>query len=206
MLDRGYVYAIAHVRGGSFLGYDWYEQGRMEKKMNTFKDFICCAEYFKKSGLIDPNKIVIEGRSAGGLLIGTSIALRPDLFWIGIPGVPFVDVLNTMSDSTIPLTKEEWTQWGNPNEKEWFDTIIQYCPYSNVKTNYYPHMYCTAGLHDPRVPYWEILKFVAKIREYKTDLNIQIIRVETSQGHFGGSSRYKSIEELAEKYAFILTR
>lgn len=206
LLDRGYVYAIAHVRGGSFMGYDWYEQGKMEKKMNTFKDFIHCVEYFKESGLIDPNKIVIEGRSAGGLLIGASIALRPDLFWIGIPGVPFVDVLNTMSDSTIPLTKEEWTQWGNPNEKEWFATIIQYCPYSNIKTNYYPHMYCTAGLHDPRVPYWEILKLVAKIREYKTDSNTQVIRIETSQGHFGGSSRYKSIKELAEKYAFILTR
>jgi len=206
ILDRGWVYAIAHVRGGSFLGYDWYEEGRMEKKMNTFKDFIKCAEYFKESGLIDPNKIVIEGRSAGGLLIGASIALRPDLYWIGIPGVPFVDVLNTMSDSTIPLTKEEWTQWGNPNELEWFNVMKEYCPYSNIKTNSYPHMYCTAGLHDPRVPYWEILKLVAKIREFKTDSNTQVIRVETTQGHFGGSSRYKSIEELAEKYAFILTR
>jgi oligopeptidase B len=206
LIDRGYVYAIAHVRGGSFLGYDWYEQGRMEKKMNTFKDFIKCAEYFKESGLIDPNQIVIEGRSAGGLLIGVSIALRPDLFSIAIPGVPFVDVLNTMSDSTIPLTKEEWTQWGNPNEKEWFDIMKEYCPYTNIKTNSYPHMYCTAGLHDPRVPYWEILKLVAKIREYKTDSNVQIIRIETTQGHFGGSSRYKSIEELAEKYAFIFTR
>lgn len=206
LLNRGYVYAIAHVRGGSFLGYDWYEQGKMEKKINTFKDFIRCAEYFKESGLIDPNKIVIEGRSAGGLLIGGSIVLRPDLFWIGIPGVPFVDVLNTMSDSTIPLTKEEWTQWGNPNEKEWFDIMKEYCPYTNIKTNSYPHMYCTSGLHDPRVPYWEILKLVAKIRKYKTDSNTQVIRIETTQGHFGGSSRYRSIKEMAEKYAFILTR
>ena len=206
LLDRGYVYAIAHVRGGAFLGYDWYEDGRMEKKMNTFKDFICCAEYFRDSGMIDPNKIVIEGRSAGGLLIGASVALRPDLYWIAIPGVPFVDVLNTMSDSTIPLTIEEWTQWGNPNELEWFNIMREYCPYSNIKSNSYPHMYCTAGLHDPRVPYWEILKLVAKIRENKTDSNIQVIRVETTQGHFGGSSRYKSIEELAEKYTFILTR
>lgn len=206
LLDRGYIYAIAHVRGGAFLGYDWYEDGRMEKKINTFKDFIRCAEYFRDSGMIDPNKIVIEGRSAGGLLIGASITMRPDLFWIGIPGVPFVDVLNTMSDSTIPLTTEEWTQWGNPNEKYWFDIISQYCPYYNVKINSYPHMYCTAGLHDPRVPYWEILKLVAKIRELKTDSNTQVIRVETTQGHFGGSSRYKSIEELAEKYAFIFTR
>jgi oligopeptidase B len=206
LLDRGYVYAIAHVRGGGFLGYDWYESGKMEKKSNTFNDFIKCAEYFAQSGLIDPNKIVIEGRSAGGLLIGSCIVARPDLFWIGIPGVPFVDVLNTMGDSTIPLTKEEWTQWGNPNESKWFEYMRQYCPYTNVKINNYPHMYCTAGLHDPRVPYWEIIKLIAKIREFKTDSNIQVIRVETTQGHFGGSSRYKSIEELAEKYAFIFTR
>lgn len=206
LLDRGFVYAIAHVRGGGFLGYDWYEDGRMDRKLNTFNDFIKCAEYFKESGLVDPNKIVIEGRSAGGLLIGSSLTMRPDLFWIGIPGVPFVDVLNTMSDSSIPLTKEEWTQWGNPNELEFFKYMSRYCPYTNVKTNYFPHMYCTAGLHDPRVPYWEILKLVAKIREFKTDSNIQVIRVETTQGHFGGSSRYKSIEELAEKYAFIFTR
>jgi oligopeptidase B len=206
LLDRGYIYAIAHVRGGSFLGYNWYEDGKMEKKINTFKDFIRCAEYFRDSGMIDPNKIIIEGRSAGGLLIGAAITMRPDLFWIGIPGVPFVDVLNTMSDSTIPLTLDEWTQWGNPNEQDAFNTISKYCPYFNVKTNSYPHMYCTAGLHDPRVPYWEILKLVAKIREFKTDSNTQVIRVETSQGHFGGSSRYKSIEELAEKYAFIFTR
>jgi oligopeptidase B len=206
LLDRGFVYAIAHVRGGAFLGYDWYEDGRMEKKINTFKDFIKCAEYFKESGMINPNKIVIEGRSAGGLLIGASLTMRPDLFWIGIPGVPFVDVLNTMSDSTIPLTTEEWTQWGNPNELEWFNIIKQYCPYSNVKINSYPHMYCTGGLHDPRVPYWEILKLVAKIREHNTNSNIQVIRIETLQGHFGGSSRYKSIEELAEKFTFVLTR
>ena len=206
LIDRGYVYAIAHVRGGSFLGYDWYKDGTMSKKINTFRDFIRCAEFFKESGLIDPNKIVIEGRSAGGLLVGASITLRPDLFWTAILGVPFVDVLNTMSDSTIPLTAEEWTQWGNPNEQEWFDIMKEYCPYTNVKSTSYPHMYSTAGLHDPRVPYWEILKLTAKIREFKTDTNTQVVRVETTHGHFGGSSRYKSCEEVAEKYAFILTR
>ena len=206
LLDRGYVYAIAHVRGGGFLGYDWYEDGKMDKKLNTFNDFIKCSEYFSQSGLIDSKKIIIEGRSAGGLLIGSCLTMRPDLYWIGIPGVPFVDVLNTMSDSTIPLTKEEWTQWGNPNELKWFEYMKQYCPYTNVKTVSYPHMYCTSGLHDPRVPYWEIIKLVAKIREYKTDSNDQVIRIETTQGHFGGSSRYKSIEELSEKYAFVLTR
>lgn len=206
LLDRGYIYAIMHVRGGGFLGYDWYEDGRMYKKINTFLDVIKCTEYFKSSNYVDSNKIVIEGRSAGGLLVGASITMRPDLFWIGIPGVPFVDVLNTMSDSSIPLTKEEWTQWGNPNETDGYSYIKQYCPYTNVRNTSYPHMYCTAGLHDPRVPYWEIIKLVAKIREHKTDANYQVLRIETTQGHFGGSSRYKSIEELAEKYAFIFTR
>lgn len=206
ILDRGFVYAIAHIRGGSFLGYEWYLQGKMYNKMNTFNDFIRVAEFLGENKYCNPKKIVSEGRSAGGLLIGATTVLRPDLWWITIPGVPFVDVLNTMSDSSIPLTTEEWTQWGNPNEKEGYEYIKQYCPYYNIKTNNYPHMYCTAGLHDPRVPYWEILKVISKIREYKTDMNLQVIRVETEQGHFGGSSRYKSLEETAEKYAFILTR
>jgi len=207
MLNAGFVYAIAHVRGGSFLGYDWYLDGKMLNKMNTFKDFIRCAEYLgdKNTGICDSKKIVIEGRSAGGLLIGAVTTMRPELFWISIPGVPFVDVMNTMSDSTIPLTTEEWTQWGNPNESEGYHNLIKYCPYSNIKSKYYPHMYCTAGLHDNRVPYWEIMKLIAKIREYKKDENIQMIRIETQQGHFGGSSRYKSIDELSEKYAFILS-
>ena len=203
LLDRGFVYAIAHIRGGSFLGYDWYMQGKMEHKMNTFNDFIKCAQYFKNKN--ENSKIIIEGRSAGGLLVGACTVLQPDLFWMAIPGVPFVDVLNTMSDSTIPLTIEEWTQWGNPNEKESFDYMNKYCPYTNIKNTSYPHMYCTAGLHDPRVPYWEILKLLSKIREYKTDKNIQVIRIETQQGHFGGSSRYKSIDQLSEKYAFIFS-
>ncbi len=207
LLNAGFVYAIAHVRGGAFLGYDWYLGGKMFKKMNTFTDFITCAEYLgnNTSGVCDPRKIAIEGRSAGGLLIGAVTVMRPDLFWISIPGVPFVDVMNTMSDSTIPLTTEEWTQWGNSNEVDGYHNLLQYCPYSNIKANYYPHMYCTAGLYDTRVPYWEIMKFIAKLREYKKDNNIQIIRIETKQGHFGGSSRYKSIEELSEKYAFVLS-
>jgi len=208
LLDAGYIYVIAHIRGGSFLGYNWYLDGKMSNKINTFKDFIRCAEYLgdESNKYCDPKKIVIEGRSAGGLLIGAVTVMRPDLFWIAIPGVPFVDVMNTMSDSKIPLTTEEWTQWGNPNEQEGYDNIREYCPYTNVKGNHYPNMYCTAGLHDPRVPYWEIIKLIAKIREYKKDNNIQMIRIETEQGHFGGSSRYKSIEELSEKYAFILSR
>jgi oligopeptidase B len=203
LLDRGYIYAIAHVRGGSFLGYDWYLQGKMFNKMNTFSDFIKCAEYMIEEKYTSKKNIVTEGRSAGGLLIGATVTMRPDLFKTVIPGVPFIDVINTMSDSKIPLTIEEWTQWGNPNEEKDYEYMKQYCPYTNIKKCDYPNMYLTCGLHDPRVPYWEPLKFLAKIREYKTDSNIQVIRVETEQGHFGGSSRYKFIDELSELYTFI---
>jgi len=206
LLNRGWIYAIAHVRGGSFLGTKWYEDGKMNTKMNTFNDFISCAEYLVEKKYCDKNNITTEGRSAGGLLVGASMALKPELFKTVVAGVPFVDALNTMCDSTIPLTVEEWTQWGNPNMKEHYDYISQYCPYSNIKQTSYPNMYLTAGLHDPRVQYWEPLKLLAKIRECKTDGNTQIIKVEMIQGHFGGSSRYKHIEELADKYAFILTR
>lgn len=206
LLDRGYIYAIAHVRGGSFLGYDWYLQGKMKTKMNTFDDFISCAEFMINNKYTSIKNIVIEGRSAGGLLVGASVTMRPDLFKTVIPGVPFIDVLNTMSDSKIPLTVEEWTQWGNPNEKEDYEYMKKYCPYTNIKKSEYPNMYLTGGLHDPRVPYWEPLKFLSKIRENKTDNNVQVIRMETEQGHFGGSSRYKFIEELSELYTFVFTR
>ncbi len=206
LLNRGWIYAIAHVRGGSFLGTEWYEDGKMKTKMNTFNDFISCAEFLAENKYCDKNNITIEGRSAGGLLVGASMVLKPELFKNVVAGVPFVDVLNTMCDSTIPLTVEEWTQWGNPNIKEDYDYISQYCPYYNIKNTNYPNMYITAGLHDPRVQYWEPLKLLAKIREYKTDNNTQIIKIETTQGHFGGSSRYKHIEELAHKYTFLLTR
>ena len=204
LLDRGYVYAIAHVRGGAFLGYDWYLDGKMFNKINTFNDFIKCAEYMIEEKYTSKKNIVTEGRSAGGLLIGATVTMRPDLFKTVIPGVPFIDIINTMADSQIPLTIEEWTQWGNPNEEEDYKYMKQYCPYTNIKNNDYPNMYLTCGLHDPRVPYWEPLKFLAKIREYKTDSNIQVIRIETQQGHFGGSSRYKFIDELSELYTFIL--
>ena len=206
LVDRGYIYAIAHVRGGAFLGYDWYLQGKMYNKLNTFNDFTKCAEYFISESYTSIKNIVIEGRSAGGLLVGASVTMKPELFKTVILGVPFIDVLNTMSDSTIPLTIEEWTQWGNPNEEKDYLYMKKYCPYTNIKKTDYPNMYLSGGLHDPRVPYWEPLKFLAKIREYKTDTNTQIIRMETSQGHFGGSSRYKFIDELAEKYVFIFTR
>jgi oligopeptidase B len=206
LLDRGWIYAIAHVRGGSFLGTSWYEDGKLKNKMNTFTDFISSIEYLTGSGYGDKHQVSIEGRSAGGLLVGACTVLRPDLFKGVVAGVPFVDVLNTMSDPTIPLTVEEWTQWGNPLIEEYYEYINAYCPYYNIKNANYPNMYITAGLHDPRVQYWEPLKWVAKIREHNLLIkNIQIIKVEMVQGHFGGSSRYKHMNETAEKYAFLLT-
>jgi oligopeptidase B len=201
LLDRGWVYAIAHVRGGGFLGYEWYQDGKLANKMNTFRDFISVAEYLKNHDYC--REISISGRSAGGLLVGASVVLRPDLFKNVIADVPFVDVLNTMSDSTIPLTKEEWTQWGNPNVEEDFHRISEYCPYTNVKFAHYPNIYFTAGLNDPRVPYWEALKLLVKIREYKLDENVQLIKMIT-EGHFGSSSRYKALEERAKEYTFLL--
>lgn len=204
LLNRGYVYAIAHVRGGAFLGYNWYLDGKMYNKMNTFKDFIACSEGLPKIGYGDSDLITIDGRSAGGLLVGASMTMRPDLYKNVIMGVPFVDVLNTMCDSTIPLTVEEWTQWGNPNMKEDYEYIKQYCPYTNIKEAIYPNIYITAGLYDPRVQYWEPLKFINKLKGYKKDNNIQIIKIGMEQGHFGGSNRYKYLEEEAERQTFIL--
>ncbi len=202
LLERGWAYAIAHVRGSSFVNYSWYEDGRLHNKLNTFNDFITVAEYLKSNNYC--SDITIEGRSAGGLLVGASMVMRPDLFKNVIAGVPFVDVMNTMCDSTIPLTVEEWTQWGNPNIKSDFDYMIQYCPYSNIKSTDYPNMFITCGLWDPRVQYWEPHKFIAKLREFKTDSNTQIIKTNVNQGHFGGSSRYKYLKEVADKYVFIL--
>lgn len=209
LLNRGWVYAIAHVRGGSFLGYDWYLQGKGMKKLNTFNDFISCAEHLIKNGFSLPKSITCEGRSAGGLLVGASMVLRPDLFSNVIMGVPFLDVLNTMCDSSIPLTVEEWTQWGNPNIKTDYDYMSLYCPYTNLKPGIkYPNIFATGGLHDPRVQYWEPLKFISKLRAGKapTDTSIQNLKIEMTQGHFGGSDRYKHLKETAEKYTWILTR
>jgi len=209
ILDRGWVYAIAHVRGGSFLGYDWYLQGKGQNKLNTFTDFILCAEHLINSGYAQPNAITCSGRSAGGLLVGASSVLRPELFANVIMGVPFVDVLNTMCDSSIPLSVEEWTQWGNPNIKSDYDYMSQYCPYANLRPGVcYPNIFATAGLHDLRVQYWEPLKFIAKLRSLKdpSDKSVQNLRIEMTQGHFGGSDRYKHLKETAEQYTWLLSR
>ena len=205
LLNRGWIYAIGHVRGGSFLGYDWYENGKLKNKLNTFTDFIACAEYLINIKYAHPDLITIDGRSAGGLLVGASMTMKPELFKNVIMGVPFVDVLNTMCDSTIPLTVEEWSQWGNPNIADDYNYMKLYCPYTNLKETNYPNIYITTGLYDPRVQYWEPLKFITKLRGLKTDSNIQLIKINTEQGHFGGSDRYKYLEECAEQYTFILT-
>lgn len=205
LLNRGYVYAIAHVRGGSFLGYKWYEDGKLKNKINSFTDFIACTQHLINKLYANPKSITIDGRSAGGLLVGAVMTMKPDLYKNVIMGVPFVDVLNTMSDSSIPLTVEEWSQWGNPNIKEYYDYMSLYCPYTNLKKTNYPNVYIMTGLYDPRVQYWEPLKFISKLRELKTDNNTQLIKINTQQGHFGGSDRYKHLEEYAEQYTFILS-
>lgn len=204
LLNRGFVYVIAHVRGGSFLGYEWYEDGKMKKKMNTFLDFISCAEHLINNNYTNQRGITTEGRSAGGLLVGSTLVLRPELFRTVIAGVPFVDVLNTMCDPSIPLTTQEWEQWGNPNQKEYYDYMKQYCPYTNIKENEYPNVLALAGLNDPRVAYWEPAKFVAKLRHHNKSKSLILLKTEMSQGHFGGMDRYKYIKELAFTYSYVL--
>ena len=204
LLDRGFVYAIGHVRGGSFLGYEWYENGKMGKKINTFLDFISCAEYLIENKYTYKKGITIEGRSAGGLLVGACTVMRPDLFKTVVAGVPFVDVMITMSDPSIPLTTQEWEQWGNPNKEEHFNKISKYCPYTNIKKAVYPNILALGGLHDPRVAYWEPSKFIAKLREYDEGNNLSLLKIEMNEGHFGGMDRYKYWKETAYQYAFVL--
>ena len=204
LLDRGFVYAIAHVRGGSFLGYKWYEDGKMFNKMNTFNDFISCAEHLIINNYTNDKGITIEGRSAGGLLVCASMILRPDLFRTVIAGVPFVDVLNTMSDPSIPLTAPEWEQWGNSNQQKSFDYMKKYSPYDNIAESNYPNLLALGGLNDPRVPYWEPAKFVAKLRYFNKSNNLILLKTEMNEGHFGGMDRYKYLKDRAFEHVFIL--
>jgi oligopeptidase B len=202
LLDRGFIYAVAHVRGGTELGYNWYLDGRMHNKMNTFLDFIACCEYLIKWNFTKSSMLTIDGRSAGGLLMGACMTLRPDLFNTVIACVPFVDVLNTMSDPDIPLTTGEWLEWGNPNKKEDYVYMKQYCPYTNIKKVNYPNTLFLGGLHDPRVAYWEPAKFVAKLRFMKTDKKVHLLKTDMDQGHFSVSNREKYMRESAFILAF----
>ena len=205
LVDRGFVYAIAHIRGGTDNGYQWYFDGKLENKRNTFLDFIAVAEHLIGAGYTEQARIVAQGGSAGGMLMGAVANMRPELFKAVIAEVPFVDVLNTMCDADLPLTPPEWTEWGNPiSDKQAYDTIRSYCPYSNVARQAYPDIMVTAGLTDPRVTYWEPAKWVAKLRALKTDENLLLLRTNMEAGHAGASGRFEKLEEVALVYAFAL--
>jgi oligopeptidase B len=206
LLDRGFIYAIAHVRGGSDLGKQWYYDGKLLKKKNTFTDFIACAEHLIKEGYTSEGLIVAEGSSAGGLLAGAVVNMKPELFKAVILNVPFVDVINTMLDPNMPLTTEEYEEWGNPNEKEYFDYILSYSPYDNIVKQDYPSMLFLTGMTDEQVSYWEPAKMTAKLRDMKTDNNKLLLKVELSSGHWGVSGRYGYYKEIAFEHAFILTQ
>jgi oligopeptidase B len=204
LLDRGFVVGIAHVRGGEELGRSWYEAGRLLQKRSSFTDFIAAAEHLVVGGYTSPDRMVISGGSAGGLLIGAVTNLRPDLFRAVLAEVPFVDVVNTMLDPSLPLTVIEYDEWGNPNDPAAYSYIRSYSPYDNVEAKEYPHILVTAGLNDPRVAYWEPAKWTAKLRAKKTDGNRLLLRTNMGAGHGGASGRYDFLRETAFKYAFIL--
>ncbi len=204
LLDRGFVYAIAHIRGGQMLGREWYEDGKLLNKMNTFTDFNSCSEALINNGYTNPDKLYAMGGSAGGLLMGAVINLRPELYNGVIAAVPFVDVVTTMLDETIPLTTSEYDEWGNPNEKEYYDYMLSYSPYDQVEEKEYPHLLVTTGLHDSQVQYWEPAKWVAKLRDMKTDDNLLLMYCNMETGHGGASGRFERYRETAMEYAFLL--
>jgi len=205
LLDRGFAYAIAHIRGGDDLGQQWYLDGKLDKRTNTFTDFVDVAQGLIERGFTSKGRISISGGSAGGELMGAVVNSDPDLWGACVAHVPFVDVLNTMLDASLPLTPGEWPEWGNPIEDaQAFDLIASYCPYQNVGAHAYPPLLVTAGLNDPRVTYWEPAKWVAKLRATKTDSNILLLKTNMGAGHGGKSGRFESLRETAEEFAFIL--
>ncbi len=204
LLNRGFIYAIAHIRGGGEMGKYWHEQGKMLNKINTFTDFIACAEYLIEQGYTSKEKLVISGGSAGGLLIGAVANMKPDLFKIVVADVPFVDLINTMFDPSLPLTVLEYEEWGNPKNEEYYRYMRSYSPYDNVTAQDYPHILITAGLNDTRVMYWEAAKWTAKLRALKTDENLLLLRTNMGTGHLGASGRYDYLKDIAFEYAFIL--
>jgi len=206
LLDRGFVFAIGHIRGGSEMGRAWYENGKMLNKRNTFTDFIACAKHLIAEKFTRKEKLAILGRSAGGLLVGACLTLRPDLFGAVVAKVPFVDVINTMSDASIPLTTLEYDQWGDPDNKEYFDYILSYSPYDNIHETEYPHILITTGLNDPRVAYWEPAKFTAKVRELKTNDKTILLKTNFEAGHAGASGRYDFLKEVAFDFAFLIDK
>jgi oligopeptidase B len=205
LVDRGMTFAIAHVRGGQEMGRQWYDDGKMMRKKNTFNDFIDVAEYLTKSGYTKSDRLAANGGSAGGLLMAAVSNMRPDLFKVIVADVPFVDVINTMLDASLPLTAQEWEQWGNPKESaEAFEYMRSYSPYDNVEKKAYPTMLVTTSLNDSQVMYWEPAKWVAKLRAMKTDKNPLYLKVNMAGGHGGSSGRYDRLREAAFRYAFVL--
>ncbi len=206
LVDRGMIYAIAHIRGGSELGEHWRQEGRMFKKLNTFYDFVDSAKWLVANKYTSSDRLVIQGGSAGGLLMGGVTNMSPETFHAVIAQVPFVDVMNTMLDADLPLTTEEWIEWGNPNEKKAWDYMVKYSPYDNVKAQKYPNMLIEISLNDSQVPYWEGAKFAAKIRDMKTDDNVILLKTNMGAGHGGSSGRYDRLKEVAFDYAYALTQ
>ena len=204
LLNRGFIFAIAHIRGGGDLGRPWYEDGKFLKKKNTFHDFIAAAEYLIREKYTSPEKLVIEGGSAGGMLMGAVLNMRPELFKAAIAKVPFVDVIHTMLDASLPLTVTEYDEWGNPAEKDYFEYMRSYSPYDNVERRSYPNLLITGGLNDPRVQYWEPAKWALKLREHQTGGRLILLKMEMESGHGGPSGRYEYLKELAFDYAFFL--
>ncbi|RSC92217.1 S9 family peptidase [Tenacibaculum singaporense] len=204
LLDRGFVYALAHIRGSQYLGREWYEDGKMLNKKNTFTDFIDCSKYLIDNGYTSPEHLYAMGGSAGGLLMGAIVNMNPELYNGIIAAVPFVDVISTMLDDSIPLTTGEYDEWGNPNNKEYYDYIKSYSPYDQVVAKAYPNMLVTTGLHDSQVQYWEPAKWVAKLRELKTDNNMLFLHTNMEAGHGGASGRFDALKETAEEYTFFL--
>lgn len=204
LLDRGFIYAIAHIRGGQEMGRHWYEDGKMFKKKNTFTDFIACSQFLIDEGYTSPENLFAMGGSAGGLLMGAVVNMAPELYKGVIAKVPFVDVVTTMLDDEIPLTTGEFDEWGNPDNLESYLYMLEYSPYDQVKAQEYPHMLVTTGLHDSQVQYWEPAKWVAKLREMKTDDNLLLLRTDMETGHGGASGRFRIYREIAQEYAFLL--
>jgi oligopeptidase B len=204
LLDRGFAFAIAHIRGGEEMGRQWYEDGKLLKKKNTFTDFIDCGEYLVAQKYTGKDNLFAMGGSAGGLLMGAVVNMRPDLFKGVVAAVPFVDVVTTMLDESIPLTTFEWDEWGDPHKKEYYDYMLSYSPYDNVEAKDYPALLVTTGLHDSQVQYWEPAKWVAKLREMKTDKNPLLLHTNMDAGHGGQSGRFRAYKEVAMEYAFML--
>ena len=204
LLDRGFVFAIAHIRGGEDLGRPWYEDGKLLKKKNTFTDFVDCSKYLIEQKYTSPQHLYAEGGSAGGLLMGVIVNIAPELYNGVIAQVPFVDVMTTMLDDSIPLTTGEYDEWGNPNEKEYYEYMRSYSPYDNVVAQKYPNMLITTGLHDSQVQYWEPAKWVAKLRTLKVDNNLLLLNTDMDAGHGGASGRFEALKEVAKEFSFLL--